>query len=130
MIERAQLGPVVDLIIPRDSDPGALDLGTLDFVVELLGAEARDAELIARGLDALDAKAKGGKFAALAPDEQLALLDAVENEPWFDRLVTITSEGFYADPDNGGNAGARSWEMIGYRHGLPDGPSGAPEKSG
>jgi hypothetical protein len=127
-IERAQLGPVVDLIIPRDGDPGALDLGTLDFVVALLGTRTQDAALIARGLDALDAKATGGTFAALSTGDQQALLEAVESEPWFVRLVTITTEGFYADPGNGGNAGARSWEMIGYRHGLPEGPSGPPER--
>ena len=53
----------------------------------------------------------------------------VEESDWFRQLVELTAEGFWADPGNGGNRDARSWAMIGYRHGLPEGPSGpsAPE---
>jgi hypothetical protein len=51
---------------------------------------------------------------------------AIADELWFGALVMPTSEGVYADPGNGGNVGAASWAMIGYRHGLPEGPSGPP----
>jgi hypothetical protein len=129
-IDRAQLARVIDLIMPRDADPGALDLGTLEFVLQHLGSNAEDADAVARGFEALatDALAAGGTFTALSSAQRLALLEAVEAEPWFVRLVTLTAEGFYADPGNGGNAGARSWEMVGYRHGLPEGPSGPPQR--
>jgi hypothetical protein len=127
-IDEATLGALVDRIMPRDHDPGALDLGTLGFVRRHLAASAEDGTLIATGLADLDRRADGA-FAALPADKQIALLEAVEAEPWFVRAVTIVAEGFYADPDNGGNDGARSWDMIGYRHRLPDGPSGPPERA-
>jgi hypothetical protein len=123
----ALLAAVIDLIIPRDADPGALDLGTLTFVRAHLASDPADAALIAAGLDTLDGRA-GGPFAGLSPSRRLALLETLEAEPWFVRLVTLTAEGYYADPGNGGNDGARSWDMIGYRHRLPDGPSGPPER--
>lgn len=128
--DEALLRAVIDQIMPRDDDPGALDLGSLDFVRRRLAGDSGDAEIVARGLETLEAAAvaAGGAFATLPAARQLALLEAVEHEPWFVRLVTLTAEGFYADPDNGGNEGARSWEMIGYRHGLPDGPSGPPKR--
>lgn len=115
----ALLDAVIDRIIPADADPGALDLGTPNYVRNHLGQAAADAQLIRDGLATL-----GDRFLALdAAGRDQALL-AIENEPWFQRLVTLTAEGFYADPDNGGNANARSWGMIGYEHRLPEGPSG------
>ncbi len=125
MIDENLLRAVVDQIIPGDADPGAISLGTMGFVQSRLAANARDEALIAAGLAALDASA-GGQFAGLGAAEQIARLEAVETEPWFERLVTLTSEGYYADPGNGGNAGAKSWTMMGYRHGLPEGPDGPP----
>lgn len=122
----ALLEAVIDRIIPRDDDPGALDLGTPRFVRGILASEPRDGALIEAGLarlaetDFINADAAGRD----------ALLLTIEHESWFERLVTITSEGFYADPGNGGNDGARSWAMIGYEHRLPDGPDGPPAKGG
>ena len=52
----------------------------------------------------------------------------VEHARWFAALVELTAEGFWADPGNGGNRDARSWDIIGYRHRLPDGPSGPPPR--
>ena len=86
-------------------------------------------EIVAIGLTALDARAKrafGARFCALSVPDRVHLLEQVETEPWFSLLVTYASWGFYADPGNGGNAGAASWTMIGYEHRLPEGPSGPP----
>lgn len=124
----ARLRAVIDRIIPADQDPGALDLGADDYVAAQLAGEAREfAEDIFAGLEALDLAGRvnyQAAFAALPPPQQDALLSAVEMQPWFLALAELTAEGFYADPANGGNRGARSWAMIGYEHRLPDGPSG------
>jgi len=120
------LRAVVARIIPRDQDPGALDLGTDQFVLRHFSERVADRQLVADGLAALAARSPRQGFRELSDEEQNLLLLEIEAEPWFARLVTITAEGFYADPANGGNAGARSWEMIGYQHRLPDGPSGPP----
>ena len=56
---------------------------------------------------------------ALNPLAQTAALQKIENEPWFVNLAELAAEGYYADPENGGNAGAASWAMIGYQPRLP-----------
>lgn len=124
--DQAVLAAVLDRIIPRDADPGAIDLGTQDYVGAILAAGAvPQAGAIAQGLAQLDHQHEG-RFAALPAVARDAALQAVATQPWFQALAELAAEGFYADPGNGGNAGAASWTMIGYRHGLPEGPDGPP----
>lgn len=126
MIDRDTLRAAIDRIIPRDADPGALDLGTDSYVIAQLEGDAPpQRNLIEAGLAAL---APG--FAALDENARDAALATVATEPWFIALSELVAEGFYADPGNGGNRDARSWAMIGYEHRLPDGPDGpAPRPS-
>jgi len=113
------LTAVIDRIIPRDADPGALELGTEDFVRDRLAEDAGRRAAIEAGLAALPAG-----FAASDAAARDAALAAVAGEAWFVALSELVAEGFYANPGNGGNRGARSWAMIGYEHGLPEGPDG------
>jgi hypothetical protein len=115
---------VVDRIVPADADPGVLVLGGERYIRGWLDREAADRVLIMAGLETL--AAAHPDFTGLSPEARNAALVAVEGEPWFQRLVLLVSEGFYADPANGGNDGAGSWAMIGYQHRLPEGPSGPP----
>ena len=121
-IDRQRLDQVIDRIVPADDDPGALDLGTPAYVRARLEADPGLAAIIAEGLAGLPAG-----FGELTPDQRDALLRGVESRPWFGALVELTGEGFWADPDNGGNRDAGSWTIIGYRHGMPEGPSGPPK---
>lgn len=123
-IDRQRLEQVIDRIVPADAGPGALDLGTPAYVLARLDADPGLATLVADGLDALP---EG--FASLTPDARDMVLRGIEAQPWFASLVELTGEGFWADPGNGGNRDARSWAIIGYRHGLPEGPSGPPKAS-
>ena len=126
------LRAVIGRIIPADEHPGALELETDRFVLAHLSATPHDSELVIEGLAALENHAMASdraSFSTLALSRQDALLETIAEQPWFNRLVTLVSEGFYADPDNGGNAGAQSWAMIGYEHRLPEGPSGPPARS-
>jgi hypothetical protein len=120
-VDRQRLDLVIDRIVPADADPGALDLGTPAYVLARLDADPALAELISDGLATLPAG-----FGALSPDARDMLLRSIEAQPWFAALVELTGEGFWADPGNGGNRDARSWTIVGYRHGLPEGPSGPP----
>jgi hypothetical protein len=119
---------VIDRIIPADQDPGGCDLGADDYVIAQLGGEARQfAEDILNGLEALELASRlnhNAGFLDLSEHQKDTLLATFEMQPWFLALTELTAEGFYADPANGGNRGARSWEIIGYEHRLPDGPSG------
>lgn len=128
----AQLGPmelltlraVIDRIMPADADPGAVALGTEHYIVACLAAE--DADLVP---DLRAGLAGLGDFAARPPEAQDAALAALSPGGWFARLAELVAEGAYADPGNGGNRDAASWRMIGYVHGLPEGPSGPPQGS-
>jgi hypothetical protein len=130
------LRAVLDRLIPADEFPGALAAGTDDYVAcALLGDSARDLTIIIAGLARLDALAlahhsPASSFAALSPiqqDELLRSLD-VAGDPFFQRLVDLAHEGFYADPGNGGNRDALSWQMLGYdpRGGANRPPTSAP----
>jgi hypothetical protein len=125
---RIQLRAVIDRIIPADQDPGALDLGTDNYVFAQLEGEASEfTEDILIGLEALELASRlrfGAAFAVVPEAPRDILLAEVEEQPWFLGLAELTAEGFYADPANGGNRDALSWAIIGYQHRLPDGPSG------
>ncbi len=117
-IDQTLLRAALDAIIPRDQDPSATDLLVDHYVLHQLGADRRDqAPAIAAGLAAL-----GANFAALPHQAQTAALTQIEREPWFVNLTELAAEGYYADPENGGNAGAASWAMIGYQPRLPKPP--------
>lgn len=115
-VDLALLRAVLDSIIPPDDDPGATDLGVDDFVVAILARErAVDALAIAAGLAGL-----GPGFIALDGTGRTARLAQVAAEPWFVLLAELAAEGYYADPGNGGNRGARSWAMVGYEPRLSE----------
>ncbi|WP_162275066.1 gluconate 2-dehydrogenase subunit 3 family protein [Labrys sp. WJW] len=121
---------MLDRIIPGDDFPSACEAGVDRFILALWwsGSEP-SAGLVAEGLVALGEKclaAHGRAFVRLASAEQDAALVEVAMKPWFRCLCELAAEGYYADPGNGANPAARSWEMIGYRHGLPEGPAGPP----
>jgi gluconate 2-dehydrogenase gamma chain len=73
-------------------------------------------------------KTYGKDFDRLKPSEQEAALKAMEagkaefpgftSAMFFNALLQITMEGFFADPIYGGNRDMASWKMIGYP-GLP-----------
>jgi gluconate 2-dehydrogenase gamma chain len=66
---------------------------------------------------------KGG-FEKLAPHEQDAFLDALQNgevdlgaagtSEFFELLLALTMEGYFGDPAYGGNRGMHAWRMIGF----------------
>lgn len=118
---------VTDRIVPQDQDPGAVSLGAGDHAVGILNGDPSKCRRICAGLDALEAAAMarhGVTFADLPPPQQDDSLRTVETEDWFGNLTEIVCLGLYADPDNGGNRDAASWNWLQYRHGLPEGPSG------
>ena|SRR5215469_2909262 len=74
------------------------------------------------------AKTYGKEFALLAPADRIAALQAMEagkadfgglgSKGFFEALLGITMEGFFADPIYGGNRDKAGWKMVGYP-GLP-----------
>jgi gluconate 2-dehydrogenase gamma chain len=88
-------------------------------------------EFFAAGVAATNAwsrKTYGKDFDRLAPKEREAALKELEagkaalgefnGKQFFEALLTITMEGFFADPIYGGNRNKAGWRMVGYP-GLP-----------
>ncbi|HZR03848.1 MAG TPA: gluconate 2-dehydrogenase subunit 3 family protein [Burkholderiales bacterium] len=80
------------------------------------------AELFRNAIRALNQKHAG--FATLMPKEQDAFLDALQKSKedlggvpsnvFFESLLEVTIEGFFADPVYGGNKDMTPWKMIGF----------------
>ncbi len=129
-----QLRAVLDRLIPADDQPGALAAGVDLYVLrQLAGDAAGDAPFIAAGLALLDDEANtlyaANGFADLDAERADAMLSDIErgvvrcqwapHEPgrFFERLVELAHEGFYADPANGGNRDGVAWILLGYEPG-------------
>lgn len=120
---------MVDCLIPADDFPGAYDAGVCDYLRKLFETDLRhEAELFATGLENIEREAQarfGESFAHLTSDQQTLTLEAIQNgdvlsswrispQRFFERLVCTTAEGFYSNPEQGGNRGAVSWTMTGF----------------
>jgi len=114
------LRAVVDCLIPPDDFPGAYDAGVCDYLERLLQTDlAEHAEFFRAGIDAIDAEALARfdkPFAQLSQTEQNATLVAIESGAprFFEMLVNTTAEGYYSEPQQGGNRGTISWLMTGF----------------
>jgi Gluconate 2-dehydrogenase subunit 3 len=118
---------VLDRIIPADDFPSATDNGVDQFILDLCHAGlVAHQDDITQGLAALD-QVTNDRFEHLSAVAQDEILSGLDQESWFQALCELAAEGYYADPANGANPAAISWEMIGYRPGLPEGPSGPEE---
>jgi choline dehydrogenase-like flavoprotein len=126
------LGAVLDRIVPADQDPSASGFGADTYVMRRLDAPGENrSQAIAAGLAALNSLSKerfAMPFAGLGDADKDALLAGDAGDDWFVALTALVAEGVYADPANGGNRDAGSWKMVGYQHGLPEGPSGPPKR--
>jgi len=123
------LPAVVDCLIPPDDFPGAYDAGVCDYIEQLLKTDlAEHDEFFRAGIDAIDNEALAkynAPFAVLTREQQIATLESIESgavhTSWpissarfFVMLVNVTAEGYYSDPQQGGNRGCASWVMTGF----------------
>lgn len=123
------LRTVVDCLIPADEFPSAYEAGVCDYLRNLFETDLRDeAEFFTTGLDNIELEARarfGNCFSSLTPEQQTITLEAIQHgdvlaswqispQRFFEMLVCTTAEGFYSDPQQGGNRGAISWTMTGF----------------
>jgi len=113
------LTAVIDRIIPADDFASASQAGVMVYLDrQFVGDAVAWAGPILDGLATLEQSARdrmGKAFANMTEAQQDALLTEIEHQPFFRELVVLTSEGFYADPGNGGNLDEVSWKMIGFQ---------------
>jgi len=124
----ATLSAVCERILPRDQDPGAIDLGVPVFIDRAVAAPelAGHRDLIVSLLPLLDRHARqrfGGRpFAEAAPDQQDSLLASWQHgrggdRRFFETVLGLTLEGAFGDPRHGGNRGGRGFDLIGFTPG-------------
>ena len=119
-MDQETLRAVVDCLIPADDFPGAYDAGVCDYLERLLHTDlAGEAEFFRAGIEAIDTEALARfdqPFAKLTVNEQTSTLAAIESAAprFFEMLVCTTAEGYYSEPQQGGNRGAVSWVMTGF----------------
>ncbi len=130
------LPAVADRIIPEDGWPQATRLGVLTYLERHRGQHPQTwIDLIEPGLQALERDSTDRyqrAFSRLSSEQQDALLENIEAgrvQGWsisahrfFVTLMTLITEGYYADPGNGGNRERKAWEMIGFRPDPVAGP--------
>jgi hypothetical protein len=123
--QQTTLRATIDRIIPPEQFLGGWEAGVGDYLArQFIGDLAAFIGQYKAGLDALDAAARQthkAPFAALPTATQDGLLGQIEAgdegaelAQFFALLVTHTMEGYYGDPENGGNRDAIAWQMIGF----------------
>jgi len=127
--QQRTLRAVLDRLIPADDYPGAWEAGAGDYIARQLEGDSKHLLTAYRlGLDAMDAEAvtaHGQHFADLYVARQDALIRNLERGVtgalwvipavgFMNTLIHHAMEGYYADPAQGGNRGAKSWAMIGF----------------
>jgi len=129
LAQLATVRAVCERVLPRDEDPGAIDLGVPEYLDRMFADPEID--FLRRPfmtlVDGVEAQAKsqhGKSFAALSPVEQDALLSAWQKgKPGerrsFEVLLALTFEGAFGDPKHGGNKDGRGFAMIGFTPGPP-----------
>jgi gluconate 2-dehydrogenase gamma chain len=111
-------------IIPTDHTLGAREARVVHFIDRMLVTfeHARQAEY-EQGLRDLAAQTSkrfpnATKFSELIFDQQIQLLTAIEDTPFFNLVRTHTITGFFASPVHGGNHDKLGWKLIGYDDSL------------
>lgn len=122
--EARTLAALCDQIVPADDFPSASQAGVLTYIDrQLVRHFRRHQDAYLQGLqrtNSLSRKRCGVDLAAASPQQQLAIVRALEQqEPHFFGLVrSHTLQGYYGSPRHGGNRDAVSWHMLG----LPEPP--------
>ena len=125
----ATLRALIERYIPADDAPGGLAAGVDTYLIQFLQADGSGYLVrYTQALVALEHEAQNRHntaFATLSAADADALIDALwQNQTtvmWLcDAPSTLAliaehcAEGFYSDPRHGANAGAVSWQMIGF----------------
>jgi len=110
-------------ILPAvDGRPGAAESGAIYFIDRALASfNAPQKKLYADGIADLNTRARAkqsgvASFAALAVDQQVEMLKAIEQSPFFQAMRFDTIVGTFALPKWGGNQDYAGWHMIGFEH--------------
>jgi gluconate 2-dehydrogenase gamma chain len=115
-------------IIPTDDTPGAREARVVSFIDRALVTFDSDRQGdYTQGLgDLLEETTRlfpdAASFSSLTYDQQLSVLTAVEETPFFNLVRTHTITGFFAHPVHGGNHDKIGWQLVNYDDSLDHQP--------
>lgn len=115
------LAAVADQVVPPDDLPGAAELGVVHFIDNVLGGFMADVDgLLVQGAADLDLAAQEAcpdcaGFADLPFEQQTELLEAIEDSPFFNLMITLTHWGLFASPAWGGNLDKGGWALLDFQ---------------
>ena len=119
--DAADLEAITGLILPSDDGPGAREAQVVRFIDRALETFDRDRLPVYQeglrqvGADIARLRPGAPSFAALASEEQLALLRTIEEGDFFQQVRVHTLMGFLGNPEYGGNPGGLGWRYIGFQ---------------
>ncbi|MBL8910716.1 MAG: gluconate 2-dehydrogenase subunit 3 family protein [Archangium sp.] len=124
--EWATLVAVIDRFLPKDEDPGGVELGVPDYIDRMLQDPTMQQMKtnFPTGLAALDRRAQRmfqKNFASCTAAQQDELLTIFKNSGektgearWYEMLVVLSLEGYLGDPNYGGNKDGAGWKTVGF----------------
>lgn len=125
--QAALVEAIAEQIVPTDDFPGGKGAGVVFYIDGVLagpfGKFYRDHyERGLRMVDEVSQKQLGSKFASLTTAQQITFLKDLESgqaagntgRQFFALILEHTMEGYYGDPEHGGNRDGASWKMIGF----------------
>jgi gluconate 2-dehydrogenase gamma chain len=124
--EWAVVCAVVDRLLPKDADPGALEANVPEYLDRMLLSPdlGRMREDFLGGINAVDRRAQrmfAQGFAALTAEQRDEVLTAFKESPpqsgearFYELLMALTLEGFLGDPSYGGNKDRVGWALVGF----------------
>jgi gluconate 2-dehydrogenase gamma chain len=119
--DAADLAALAEQVFPSDpGSPGAREAGVIQFIDRALGTFAANLadpiRAMLADLNRLTAERHpgAGRFAALDPARQEALMPAVAALPGFAPVRYLVVAGMFADPSYGGNRDRLGWKLLGF----------------
>jgi gluconate 2-dehydrogenase gamma chain len=126
--QAAEVEAMAAQIIPTDATPGAREARVIQFIDRaLVTFDSANQSAYTEGLKELAAQTARrfsgqAKFSALTGAQQIELLTAIEDTPFFNLVRTHTITGFFANPVHGGNRDKIGWDLVGYDDSLDHSP--------
>ena len=122
--QAAEVEAMAAQIIPTDDSPGAREARVVSFIDRALVTFERERQpAYTQGLEELEAQTNrlfpdASTFSGLTFDQQIQVLTAIEETPFFNLVRTHTITGFFASPVHGGNYNKAGWKLVGYDDSL------------
>ncbi|HEX9658924.1 MAG TPA: gluconate 2-dehydrogenase subunit 3 family protein [Rhodothermales bacterium] len=118
--EAADLEAIASQIFPSDGTPGAREAGVVNFIDGSLASfNSGLVEPIRGGLAAVGTKTaelfpETSHISSLGFEDQMAVMKAIESEPYFGLFRFLTLVGMFSHPSYGGNRDRTGWKLLGF----------------